>query len=79
VRNEVQRESSVFKQKLRELAGRKNKLFDSKKALQAKIKAANDARHARDDQIRDAKKALPLKKVADTLEANIKTIDDEIK
>ena len=75
----MQRESSVFKSKLGELKARKNKLFDSKKALQAKIKGAQDSRYAREDQIREAKKALPIKKVAETLDANLKAIDDEIR
>jgi chromosome segregation ATPase len=78
VRGEVQRESQVFKNKLKELNGRKTKLFEQKKLLQAKIKSAQEARHAREDQIRDAKKALPLKKVSDSLETNLKAIDDEI-
>jgi hypothetical protein len=77
-RNEVQRELTQVKNKLRELTGRKQKLFDQKKAVRDKIKQIHETRRARDEQIREAKSALKLKKVQDTLEANLKQVDEEV-
>lgn len=77
-RNEVQRELTQVKNKLRELTGRKQKLFDQKKAVRDKIKQIHETRRARDEQIREAKSALKLKKVHDSLDANLKQVDEEV-
>jgi uncharacterized coiled-coil DUF342 family protein len=77
-RSDVQREVTQVKNKLRELQGRKQKLFDQKKAVRDKIKLIQETRRARDEQIRDAKSALKLKKVHDSLELNLKQVDDEV-
>jgi uncharacterized coiled-coil DUF342 family protein len=77
-RSDVQREVTQVKNKLRELQGRKQKLFDQKKAVRDKIKQIQETRRARDEQIRDAKAALKLKKVHDSLDANLKQVDDEV-
>jgi hypothetical protein len=73
-RNDVLREQTAVKNKLRELNGSKNKLFDQKKLIRDKLRAIQESKKAREDQIRDARASLKLKKVHDSLDANLKQV-----
>ena len=77
-RGEVLKEMSEVKGKLKEINKRTRKIYDQKKVIQNKLKAVNDDRQARDEKIREAKKALGLKRVLETLEGNLSAIDAEI-
>jgi uncharacterized coiled-coil DUF342 family protein len=77
-RNDVLREQTAVKNKLRELNNAKNKLFDQKKAIRDKVRQIQEGKKAREEQIRDARQALKLKKVADSLDANLKQVDDDV-
>jgi uncharacterized coiled-coil DUF342 family protein len=70
---------SGIKSKLREINERTRKIYEQKKTIQNKLKSVNDDRQAREEKIREAKKALGLKRVLDTLDGNLAAIDAEIK